>query len=91
MTTSVPSYLTSGVPVVQPTHLEGDGQLATEILPGPPTLSSVKQAVYKRDAKKPFYSYLPADDPGSTYSGIMHGTVVGHDIPNAKRGNIDKG
>ena len=92
---SVPSYMSTSVPVTQPSHLEGNGQLATEILPGPPAVSSVKQAIQKRDPRKPglVYSYLPADDPGSTYSGIMHGTLIGQDAdnPNRKRARVDKG
>jgi hypothetical protein len=80
-TTSIPAYLLSGVPVQQPPHLEGDASLATEILPGPPSLVSAQQSVLKRDPRKPStaYSYLPSSDPGSTYSGIMHGTLIGHE------------
>lgn len=78
---SIPAYLLSGVPVLQPSHLEGDASLATEILPGPPSLVSVQQSVLKRDPKKPLmaFSYLPSSDPGSTYSGIVHGTLIGHE------------
>lgn len=80
-TTSIPVYLLAGVPVQQPPHLEGDASLATEILPGPPSLVSAQQSVLKRDPRKPStaYSYLPPSDPGSTYSGIMHGTLIGHE------------
>lgn len=80
-TTSIPAYLVAGVPVQQPPHLEGDVSLATEILPGPPSLVSAQQSVLKRDPRKPStaYSYLPSSDPGSTYSGIMHGTLIGHE------------
>ncbi|KAF7359443.1 Histone deacetylase associated PHD protein-2 [Mycena sanguinolenta] len=77
---SMPAYLLPGVPVHQPSHLEGDASLATEILPGPPSLLSVvQQSTQKRDLKKPVYSYLHPTDPGSTYSGIVHGTIIGQE------------
>ncbi|KAG6910907.1 hypothetical protein DXG01_006590 [Tephrocybe rancida] len=78
---SMPAYMLPGVPVFQPAHLEGDSSLATEILPGPPSLVSTQQSMLKRDPKKPStaFSYLPPADPGSTYSGIMHGTLIGHE------------
>ncbi|KAF7338578.1 Histone deacetylase associated PHD protein-2 [Mycena venus] len=79
-TSSMPAYLLPGVPVHQPSHLEGDASLATEILPGPPSLLSVVQhSTQKRDLKKPVYSYLHPTDPGSTYSGIVHGTIIGQE------------
>ncbi|KAJ7184142.1 hypothetical protein C8R46DRAFT_1063020 [Mycena filopes] len=78
-TSSMPAYLLPGVPVHQPSHLEGDASLATEILPGPPSLLSVQQSAQKRDLKKPVYSYLHPTDPGSTYSGIIHGTIIGQE------------
>ncbi|KAK7023831.1 histone deacetylase associated PHD protein-2 [Favolaschia claudopus] len=79
-TSSMPAYLLPGVPVHQPSHLEGDSSLATEILPGPPSLLSVvQQSTQKRDPKKPVYSYLHPTDPGSTYSGIVHGTIIGQE------------
>jgi len=85
-TASIPAYLLPGVPVVQPPHLEGDASLATEILPGPPSAATVQQMALKRDPKKPSmaYSYLPPSDPGSTYSGIMHGTLIGLDPEGAR-------
>ncbi|KAJ6500369.1 hypothetical protein C8R45DRAFT_977405 [Mycena sanguinolenta] len=77
---SMPAYLLPGVPVHQPSHLEGDASLATEILPGPPSLLTVvQQSTQKRDLKKPVYSYLHPTDPGSTYSGIVHGTIIGQE------------
>jgi hypothetical protein len=94
---SAPVYTLPGVPVVQPPHLEGDAALATEILPGPPPLLSLQQSAPKRDPKKPnsVFSYLPATDPGSTYSGNMAGTsTLGApevDGPRRKRARIDKG
>ncbi|KAF8078188.1 hypothetical protein FPV67DRAFT_1686608 [Lyophyllum atratum] len=80
-TASMPAYMSSGVPVFQPPHLEGDPSLATEILPGPPSVISTQQSMLKRDPRKPTtaFSYLPPSDPGSTYSGIMHGTLIGHE------------
>lgn len=85
-TASLPSYMLSGVPVHHPSHLEGDASLATEILPGPPSLVSAQQSVLKRDPRKPStaFSYLPPSDPGSTYSGIMHGTLIGHEHEDAR-------
>jgi hypothetical protein len=94
-TASLPAYLLQGVTIHQPTHLEGDPALATEILPGPPSLVSAQQAAQKRDPRKPstLYSYLPLSDPGSTYSGLMHGTLIGQDLegPRNKRSRVDKG
>ena len=94
-TASLPAYLLQGVTIHQPTHLEGDPALATEILPGPPSLVSAQQAAQKRDPRKPstVYSYLPLSDPGSTYSGLMHGTLIGQDLegPRNKRSRVDKG
>ncbi|KAF8626184.1 hypothetical protein AX15_005068 [Amanita polypyramis BW_CC] len=94
-TASLPVYMLPGVPVHQPAHLEGDASLATEILPGPPSLLSAQQSSQKRDPRKPSiaYSYLPPSDPGSTYSGIMHGTLIGQELdgPPTKRSRIDRG
>ncbi|KAF7974049.1 hypothetical protein HWV62_24019 [Athelia sp. TMB] len=93
-----PAYTLPGVPVVHPSHLEtGDASLATEVLPGPPPLLSVQQSAAKRDPKKPgvLFSYLPATDPGSTYSGNMAGTSTlgapDADGPRRKRARVDKG
>lgn len=93
---SIPPYMLPGVTVQQPSHLEGDANLATEILPGPPSIASVQQAAQKRDPKKPstVFSYLPSDDPGSTYSGIAHGTLIGQEPQDGhrpKRSRADKG
>lgn len=94
---SLPAYALPGVSVVHPSHLEGDATLATEILPGPPSLLSLQQSTAKRDPKKPnlTFSYLPATDPGSTYSGNMAGTSTlgasDADGPRRKRARIDKG
>jgi hypothetical protein len=91
------AYLLPGVSVVQPPHLEGDPVLATEILPGPPSLISVQQSANRRDPKKPtapVFSYLPTSDPGTTYSGLMAGTLTGNqeiDGSRRKRARIDKG
>ncbi|KAF8919486.1 hypothetical protein CPB85DRAFT_1276864 [Mucidula mucida] len=92
-TASTPTYMLPGVAVCQPEHLEGDATLATEILPGPPPLLSVQQSAQKRDAKHSIvYSYLPASDPGTTYSGIVHGTLIGQDSLEAlgKRTRVEK-
>jgi len=90
---TMPAYMLPGVPVCQPSHLEGDSSLATEILPGPPSLTSASQSLAKRDPKKPSinYSYLPASDPGTTYSGIMHGTLIGQELGSPrKRPRVEK-
>jgi hypothetical protein len=85
-TASMPPYMLPGVLVHHPSHLEGDPSLATEILPGPPSLVAAQQSVLKRDPRKPsnVFSYLPPSDPGSTYSGIMHGTLIGHEHEGAR-------
>jgi hypothetical protein len=92
---NVPAYLLPGVLVAHPPHLEGDPALATEILPGPPSLVSTQQLAQKRDPKKPntVISYLPVSDPGSTYSGLMAGTLAGQEVdgPRRKRARVDKG
>lgn len=82
---------------MQPAHLEGDPSLATEVLPGPPSLQSVQQAgIPRKDHRKTvtIFSYLPASDPGTTYSGHMVSpmastTEVGG--PRRKRARLDKG
>ncbi|KIK63801.1 hypothetical protein GYMLUDRAFT_57453 [Collybiopsis luxurians FD-317 M1] len=91
MTSTIPAYLLPGVPVYQPSHLEGDSSLATEILPGPP--SAMQNPLSKRDPRKDsaVYSYLPASDPGTTYSGAMHGTWIGQESRSSKRAKMDKG
>lgn len=94
---SVPAYLLPGVPVVHPPHLEGDPSLATEILPGPPSLQSVQQTANRKDAKKPtsFVSYLPVSDPGSTYAGLaVAGALAAPmdpDEPRRKRARTERG
>ncbi|KAJ8481419.1 hypothetical protein ONZ51_g5996 [Trametes cubensis] len=94
---SVPAYLHPGVPVSQPPHLEGDPSLATEILPGPPPLVSIQQAgLPRKDHKKAAiaYSYLPASDPGTTYSSHFASTIpsvsADMDGPRRKRARLDK-
>ncbi|KAI0781240.1 hypothetical protein BD413DRAFT_24898 [Trametes elegans] len=95
---SVPAYLRPGVLVSQPSHLEGDPSLATEILPGPPPLGSIHQAgVPRKDHKKTAisYSYLPISDPGTTYpSHIMSSIPAAStdlDGTRRKRARLDKG
>ncbi|CCM02914.1 uncharacterized protein FIBRA_05028 [Fibroporia radiculosa] len=80
---SVPAYMLPGVPVVQPSHLEGDPSLATEILPGPPSLLSIQQAgLPRRDHRKTvsIFSYLPTSDPGTTYTGHMETGKIGQRV-----------
>ncbi|KAH9001425.1 hypothetical protein EDB92DRAFT_1826587 [Lactarius akahatsu] len=100
---SIPVYMLPGAPVLQPPRsaLEtGDASLATEVLPAPPTLSSVLQASGKRDPRKPVptMTYLPQHDPGTTYAGVLTGPIVGSlesipevDGPRRKRVRLDKG
>ncbi|KAI0306711.1 hypothetical protein B0F90DRAFT_1692430 [Multifurca ochricompacta] len=100
---SIPVYMLPGAPVLQPPRsaLEtGDSNLATEVLPAPPTLSSVHQASGKRDPRKPAptVSYLPQHDPGTTYAGVLTGPIIGSlesipevDGPRRKRVRLDKG
>ena len=94
---TVPSVLQAAAPILQPSHLEGDPTLATEILPGPPSLLSVQQSAVRKDTKKPSFalSYLPTSDPGSTYSvlGLAHTPTVvsmGIDGPRRKRPRTSK-
>ena len=91
---SVPAYLLPGVQVIQPTNLEGDATLATEILPGPPSLASVRQPK-KIDTRKPQaipLSYLPLSDPGTTYTGLAGGIMPLQDTgPRRKRARVDRG
>ncbi|KAI0822645.1 hypothetical protein BC628DRAFT_1326876 [Trametes gibbosa] len=95
---SLPAYLHAGVSISQPPHLEGDSSLATEILPGPPPLESVQQVgVPRKDHKKTTiaYSYLPASDPGTTYSShiasILPAASTDMDGTRRKRARLDKG
>ncbi|EIN07662.1 hypothetical protein PUNSTDRAFT_45192 [Punctularia strigosozonata HHB-11173 SS5] len=98
VTANVPAYMLPGVPVTQPPHLEGDPTLATEILPGPPSATSMQQALHKRDPRKPssVLSYLPTSDPGTTYTGyaypapVMPVAAPEPDGPRRKRARIDK-
>ena len=94
---TVSSFLQAAVPILQPSHLEGDPTLATEVLPGPPSLLSVQQSTVRKDTKKPSFalSYLPTSDPGSTYSvlGLTHTPTVvsmGVDGPRRKRPRTSK-
>jgi len=100
---SIPVYMLPGAPALPPPRsaLEtGDPNLATEVLPAPPTLSSVLQASGKRDPRKPVptMSYLPQRDPGTTYAGVLTGPIIGSlesvpevDGPRRKRVRLDKG
>ncbi|KAI0048244.1 hypothetical protein FA95DRAFT_1582351 [Auriscalpium vulgare] len=99
---NLPVYMLPGASVVQQPRsgLDGDSSLATEILPGPPSVTSALQAVSKRDPRKPgpLISYLPQHDPGTTYAGMLTGPLVGSlegktevDGPRRKRARVYKG
>lgn len=83
---------------MQPPHLEGDPSLATEILPGPPSLLSIQQSGLPRKENKKSatsYSYLPVSDPGTTYGGHMVNPMATSstsevDGPRRKRARLDK-
>ncbi|KAF7796545.1 hypothetical protein EIP86_007725 [Pleurotus ostreatoroseus] len=99
MTTAgvVPACLLAAAPVVQPPHLEGDAALATEVLPGPPPLTSIQQAgLPRKDHKKSTQSlsYLPTSDPGTTYGANTVSTMAAAatevDGPRRKRARLDK-
>ena len=92
---NVPPYLLAGVNVIHPPHLEGDPTLATEILPGPPSLAAIRQQTRKIDPKKPSapLSYLPNSDPGTTYAGLsggMQALVLADRGPRRKRARVDR-
>lgn len=89
---SLPACLLAETNIVQPTHLEGDPTLATEILPGPPSLASIRQGPKKGDPKRPTVplSYLPLYDPGTTYSGLVGGMATLDDSGSRrKRARVD--
>lgn len=93
----VPACLLAAPTVTQPPHLEGDPSLATEILPGPPPLSTLQQpGQLKKDNKKTpiVVSYLPTSDPGTTYGANTVSTMATTtevDGPRRKRARLDKG
>lgn len=79
----------------------GDPSLATEILPGPPSVASVRQATARRDTRKPAppVSFLPQHDPGTSYGGMVYSPVTGVgtleansevDGPRRKRARVEK-
>ena len=92
---TVPSCLLASVPVVHPPHLSGEVSLATEILPGPPSIEFLSQK--KTDPKKPAFhtSYLPLSDPGTTYTGLSGGASFYRTMDEGgtfrKRARIDRG
>ncbi|KAF8590137.1 hypothetical protein K439DRAFT_1657461 [Ramaria rubella] len=64
------------VSAVHPPDLETDDpSLATEVLPAPPPLASITGQRRASHLRRPaqVFSYLPATDPGSTYTGLMGG------------------
>jgi hypothetical protein len=94
---SQPAYLLAPVTAVHPSDLEtDDSSLATEVLPAPPSLASITGQRRDSHLKRPaqVFSYLPASDPGSTYSGLMGGLGLSL-VPEEegrlrKRARIDK-
>lgn len=94
---SQPAYLLAPVRAIQPSDLEtDDSSLATEVLPAPPPLTSITAQRRDSHLKRPanIFSYLPASDPGSTYSGLMGGlglSLVPEDEGRLrKRARVDK-
>ncbi|GJJ12447.1 hypothetical protein Clacol_006689 [Clathrus columnatus] len=86
LTTS--AYLFEPIAVVQPPELETDDpSLATVVLPAPPPLNS-----QRRDYRRPqnIFSYLPASDPGTTYSGLMGGLGLTLIPPEDEGGRLRK-
>ncbi|KAF8502553.1 hypothetical protein BU17DRAFT_58719 [Hysterangium stoloniferum] len=76
LSTQPPAYLFEPIVAVHPPDLETeDPTLATVILPAPPPLASIngqrRDSHLRRSAQ--VFSYLPASDPGTTYSGLMGG------------------
>lgn len=70
------AYLPEPIDVIQPPDLETDDpNLATVVLPAPPPFSSVVAQRKDYHLKRPasLFSYLPASDPGTTYTGLMGG------------------
>ena len=92
---SVPACLATVLPIVHPPHLEGDPSLATEILPGPPSLDSIRQLSKKNEPRKlTLPSYLPLSDPGTTYTSLAGGMAamaLDENGPRRKRARVDKG
>ncbi|KAF8582197.1 hypothetical protein K439DRAFT_1635501 [Ramaria rubella] len=71
-----PAYLLAPVSAVHPPDLETDDpSLATEVLPAPPPLASITGQRRDSHLRRPaqVFSYLPATDPGTTYTGLMGG------------------
>jgi hypothetical protein len=71
-----PAYMLAPVTAVHPPDLETDDpSLATEVLPAPPPLASIIGQRRDSHLRRPtqVFSYLPASDPGTTYSGLMGG------------------
>lgn len=91
------AYLLAPVTAIHPPDLEtDDSSLATEVLPAPPPLTSITSQRRDSHVKRPtqVFSYLPASDPGSTYSGLMGGlglSLVPEDEGRLrKRARVDK-
>ncbi|EJD05666.1 uncharacterized protein FOMMEDRAFT_145119 [Fomitiporia mediterranea MF3/22] len=92
--TSFPACLLNVAPVVHPPNLEGDPTLATEILPGPPSLDSIRQLAKRNEPRRhPASSYLPLSDPGTTYTSLAGGMAaiaLDENGPRRKRARVDK-
>ncbi|KAL5532986.1 hypothetical protein ACEPAF_4760 [Sanghuangporus sanghuang] len=92
---TVPSCLLNPLPVIQPQRLDGDPSLATEILPGPPSLESISQISKRNEPRKfPVPSYLPLSDPGTTYTSLAGGMAamaLDDNGSRRKRARLDKG
>lgn len=78
----------------EPVAMSSD-DLATEILPAPPSLNSLPPVNFKKDSHQKkvivYPQFLPSCDPGSTYtggSGVMSGIET--DTRRRKRPRLDK-
>ncbi|KIJ29854.1 hypothetical protein M422DRAFT_268631 [Sphaerobolus stellatus SS14] len=85
------AYLLEPITVIQPPDLETDDpSLATVILPAPPPLTSISSNRKESHVKRQnLISYLPASDPGTTYSGLMGGLSLNL-APSEEEGRLRK-
>ncbi|KDQ20354.1 hypothetical protein BOTBODRAFT_27778 [Botryobasidium botryosum FD-172 SS1] len=96
--TGLPACLLPPFPPVLKAPLQIDGSdpsLSTEVLPAPPPISFI-QVPPKRDLKRPYISFLPTSDPGTTYGTGAASTLALGAAPDdpirrtAKRARVEK-